>query len=79
PRLAVSYATYCESVFLITSKDDKLIVTQKAVTTGDVIGDKVIIKDGLKAGEQVVLTGHVKLRQGMAVTIDNTLKPASKK
>ena len=54
-------------------------MTQKAITTGDVIGDKVIIKDGLKAGEQVVLTGHVKLRQSMAVTIDNTLKPATKK
>jgi len=79
PRLAISYAPYGDSVFLITKKDDKLSVTQKAVTTGEIIGDKIIIKDGLKADEQVVLTGHVKLRQGMAVTIDNTLKPATKK
>jgi membrane fusion protein (multidrug efflux system) len=79
PRLAISYAPYGDSVFLITKKDDKLSVAQKAVTTGDVIGDKIIIKDGLKADDQVVLTGHVKLRQGMAVTIDNTLKPATKK
>jgi len=79
PRLAISYAPYGDSVFLIINQDDKLSVTQKAITTGDVIGDKVIIKDGLKADDQVVLTGHVKLRQGMAVTIDNTLKPATKK
>jgi hypothetical protein len=42
-----------------------------------VIGDRVVIEDGLAAGDTVVLTGQVKLRNGMAVRVDNQVMPSA--
>lgn len=77
PRVAISYAPYGDAVFVLMMQDGKTIVQQRQVKTGAVIGDRVIIDQGLKAGERVVLTGQVKLRNGMAVQIDNTVVPAA--
>jgi membrane fusion protein (multidrug efflux system) len=35
----------------------------------------VVVASGLKAGETVVTTGVFKLRNGIAVTVNNTLAP----
>lgn len=75
PRVAITYAPYGDAVFVITEQDGKKIVQQRQVQTGAVIGDRVVIEQGLKAGEQVVLTGQVKLRNGAPVTIDNSVVP----
>lgn len=81
PATAVLYAPYSDSVFVIEEKTDEKsgesgkILRQQFVTLGEKRGDFVAVSDGLKEGETVVSTGVFKLRNGQAVTIDNTLNP----
>ena len=57
-----------------TGKESQAI-RQQFVRVGEARGDFVAITKGLKAGETVVGTGVFKLRNGMAVTINNDLAP----
>jgi membrane fusion protein (multidrug efflux system) len=41
------------------------------VKTGQVREDRVAVIDGLKAGEEVVTTGQIKLNPGASIRIDN--------
>lgn len=81
PGSAVSYAPYGDSVFVIEKKkDDKsgqesLVLRQQFVRIGETRGDFVSVRQGLKPGEEIVGTGVFKLRNGMAVTINNDLAP----
>lgn len=72
-RTAVTYATYGESVFIINEKDDGLVVNRRQVKVGEVRDNRVAILDGLQAGDRVVSAGQVKLRNGQAVRIDNSV------
>lgn len=81
PGSAVSYAPYGDSVFVIEKKKDpktgkeSQAIRQQFVRMGEARGDFVSVTTGLKAGETVVGTGVFKLRNGMAVTINNDLAP----
>jgi membrane fusion protein (multidrug efflux system) len=81
PGSAISYAPFGDSVFVIEkAKDEKTgkesqKIRQQFVRVGESRGDLVSITQGLKAGEIVVSTGVFKLRNGMAVTINNNLAP----
>jgi len=54
-----------------------LVVQQVFVTTGETRGDQVAILKGLQEGQQVVTSGQVKLKNGTAVVIDNSVQPAN--
>ena len=41
----------------------------RLVQAGDVLGDSILILDGLKAGEQVAASGSFKLREGVLVAV----------
>jgi membrane fusion protein (multidrug efflux system) len=81
PGSAVSYAPFGDSVFVIDkTKDPKTgkesqTIRQQFVRVGEARGDFVAITQGLKAGETIVSTGVFKLRNGMAVTVNNELAP----
>ena len=81
PGSAVSYAPFGDSVFVIEKKKDEKtgeetqVIRQQFVRIGEARGDFVSVTTGLKAGEIVVGTGVFKLRNGMAVTINNDLAP----
>ena len=81
PGSAVSYAPYGNSVFVIENKKDpntgkeSQSLRQVFVRIGEARGDFVSVTQGLKAGETVVSTGVFKLRNGMAVTVNNDLAP----
>jgi membrane fusion protein, multidrug efflux system len=81
PGSAVSYAPYGDSVFVIEKKKDpktgkeSQTLRQAFVRIGEARGDFVSVAQGLKAGDEVVSTGVFKLRNGMAVTINNDLAP----
>jgi membrane fusion protein, multidrug efflux system len=81
PGSAVSYAPFGDSVFVIEKKKDEKtgkeseMIRQQFVRVGESRGDFVSITSGLKAGETVVGTGVFKLRNGMAVAINNDLAP----
>jgi membrane fusion protein (multidrug efflux system) len=81
PGSAISYAPFGDSVFVIEKKKDEKtgkesqVIRQQFVRVGEARGDLVAISQGLKAGETIVSTGVFKLRNGMAVTINNDLAP----
>jgi membrane fusion protein (multidrug efflux system) len=81
PATAVLYAPYGNSVFVVEPKKDSsagqpaMVVRQQLVRLGVRRGDFVAVTSGLKAGETVVTTGVFKLRNGIAVTVDNSLAP----
>ena len=85
PRTAVTYSLYGDSVYVVNRADvpaavaalpnaeaPVFAVERRFVTTGQVLEDRVAITSGLKAGEQVVTTGQIKLNPGASIRIDNT-------
>ncbi len=81
PATAVAYNPYGALVYVIhDGKDDQghaqHIARQQFVTTGDSRGDQVSILKGLNAGDVVVTAGQLKLHNGAAVLIDNSVEPA---
>ena len=49
----------------------KLVADRRFVKTGQARDDRVAILEGLKAGEEVVTTGQLKLNPGVTIRIDN--------
>jgi membrane fusion protein (multidrug efflux system) len=56
---------------------DKFIVTQRFIKTGATQGDLVVVTEGLKAGERVVTSGLLKLRNDAEVTINDAIQPSA--
>ncbi|WP_028008595.1 efflux RND transporter periplasmic adaptor subunit [Solimonas flava] len=54
---------------------DMPVAKQVFVTVGPTRGDQIAILKGLKAGDEVVTSGQLKLKTGTAVTIDNKVQP----
>ncbi len=80
PATAVLHAPYSDSVFVVESKEENggktsWALRQQFVQLGEKRGDFIAVNQGLESGQQVVSTGVFKLRNGMAVTIDNSLAP----
>lgn len=79
---AITFTLYGNSVYVVAPKqgddgkpqlDDKglpyLVVERRFVKTGERRAGRVVIESGLKAGEQVVTSGQLKLDNGAHVTI----------
>jgi membrane fusion protein (multidrug efflux system) len=83
PATAVLYAPYGDSAYVVEDKKDEKsgamakVVRQQIVRLGEHRGDFVVVISGLKVGETVVTTGVFKLRNGIAVTVDNRLAPTT--
>jgi membrane fusion protein (multidrug efflux system) len=59
-----------DHVFVITTDDDgKARAFPRPVQAGEVLGDEVVILDGIRPGEQVAASGAFKLREGVLVTL----------
>ena len=54
-----------------------LRVQQQVIETGPTRGDQVAILKGIQAGDLVVTSGQLKLRNGALVTVDNSIKPTN--
>lgn len=59
-----------------TGKHEPLTVKQVFVTTGPTRGDQIAITKGLVAGQRIVTSGQIKLKNGTPVVIDNSVQPA---
>jgi multidrug efflux pump subunit AcrA (membrane-fusion protein) len=86
PQTAVAYSLYGDSVFVVvTGKPEKeggkpvLTVQRRAIKVGPRRGDVVAILSGLKAGEMVVTSGQIKLRNGARVTVSDVIELAPPK
>jgi membrane fusion protein (multidrug efflux system) len=70
PRTAISYNTYGDYVYVVAENDDgQLVVNRRTVESGNTRDGKVAVTSGLKAGEQVVAKGLLRLRAGQEVTV----------
>ncbi len=84
PQTAITYNPYGSTVFVVKpgdKKDDKgnptLAVKQLFVTTGATRGDQVEITSGLQAGQEVVTSGQLKLKNDTMIVVDNSVQPAN--
>jgi membrane fusion protein (multidrug efflux system) len=82
PASAISYAPFGDSVFVVTELEDPSGkryrgVKQQFVKVGPARGDQISILNGVKPGDEVVTSGVFKLRNGAAVQINNTVRPAN--
>ena len=78
PQAAVSFNPYGNFVYVLTPRpgaEGGFIAHSRVVVTGEARDDRVVVTSGLKAGERVVGAGQLKLRNGSAVVVDNTVKP----
>lgn len=68
PETAITYTAYGQSVFVAQrDADQRLSVHRVRVTTGERWEGRVEITSGLDAGDQVVVSGQLKLSDGMQV------------
>lgn len=75
PRTAISYNTYGNFAYVIEAVEGGgLRAKRRQVETGTVREGRVAVTRGLAVGEQVVRAGLVKLRDGQAITIDDSVR-----
>ena len=82
PAPAISYAPYGDSVFVVADLKNPngqsyRGVRQQFVKLGGSRGDQVAIVEGINPGDEVVTSGVFKLRNGAAVQINNSVRPAN--
>lgn len=59
-----------DHVFVIAADSSgKMRAHQRSVRSGPILGDQIVVVEGLAAGEQVAATGSFKLREGVLVSI----------
>ena len=93
PQTAVAYNPYGATVYVVGPPGAEaggakpagapspgapaLVAKQVFVTTGVTRGDQVAILKGIKEGDEVVTSGQIKLRNGAAVTVNNSVQPSN--
>ncbi len=83
PQTALTYNPYGETVYIVDDKgtdpegQPQLVARQTFVTAGPKRGDQVAILSGIEEGQTVVAAGQMKLHNGSALTIDNTVRPTA--
>jgi membrane fusion protein (multidrug efflux system) len=91
PVPSVVHASYGDSIFIVEEKKDASgailkgadgkparVARQQFVRTGAHRGDFVAIADGVKPGQEVVVGGAFKLRNGAGVVVNNDVVPDSR-
>lgn len=82
PASAISYAPYGDSVFVVEPMEGPdgqpyQGVSQRFVEVGPARGDLVAILSGVEPGSEVVTSGVFKLRNGVAVQVNNEVQPGA--
>ncbi|WP_316233017.1 efflux RND transporter periplasmic adaptor subunit [Bradyrhizobium sp. SZCCHNPS2010] len=78
PLTAVVNNPYGDLVYVVDNlKDGQGIARQMFVKTKPAKGDHIVVTEGVKAGETVVIAGQLKLRNGSPVKVDNSHVPVA--
>ena len=83
PQTAISYNPYGDTVYVVDNKGNdgdgkpRLIARQTFVTTGPTRGDQVAVLKGISEGDMIVTAGQIKLHNGSAILIDNSITPTA--
>ncbi len=82
PQTAVQFNPYGATVYIVQEANQgpngkpTLTAKQTFINTGETRGDQVAILSGVKAGDTVVTSGQLKLRNGAEVVVNNTVRPS---
>jgi membrane fusion protein (multidrug efflux system) len=82
PATAINYAPYGDSVYIVADLKTPegasyRGVRQQVVKLGVARGDQIAVLSGINPGEEVVTSGVFKLRNGVAVQVNNKVQPAN--
>jgi membrane fusion protein (multidrug efflux system) len=83
PQTSITFNPYGDTVFLVQQSgvDEKgkprMTVLQRFVQLGETRGDQVAVRSGVAAGDVVVTSGQMKLRNGSSVIVNNSVTPAN--
>ena len=82
PATAISFNPYGATAYVVEhaqGADGKplLKAQQRFVRTGETRGDQVAVLDGIKAGEEVVTSGQLKLKNGSTIVVNNKVQPSN--
>jgi membrane fusion protein (multidrug efflux system) len=83
PQTAITYNPYGNLVYIVDNKGNgpdgkpQLVARQTFVTTGATRGDQVSVLKGIKEGDEVVIAGQMKLRNGIGVVVNNSVIPSN--
>lgn len=79
PESAVVYSLYGNSVFVVQSTTDEKTnttthtVSRRYVKVGERLNNRIVVEQGINAGDMVVTAGQLKLDEGVKVVIDNKI------
>jgi membrane fusion protein (multidrug efflux system) len=76
PQSAISFNPYGDIAYVVKQTPPTLTVQQVFVTLGETRGDQIAVLKGLKAGDEIVTSGQLKLRNGSTIVINNTIQPS---
>lgn len=85
PKTAISYSLHGDAVFVVEKAEaagegegePALVARQKFVRVGNSKGEMVAVLSGVEPGDEIVTAGTQKLRDGMAVNINNEVALAA--
>ncbi len=83
PQTAITYNPYGNTVFIAkaTELDSEgnmqYVAEQRFVTVGATRGDQIAVLTGIQPGEAIVTAGQIKLQNGVALNINNTVTPSN--
>ncbi len=82
PQTAITYNPYGDTVYVVDSKSGQdgkpqMTARQTFVTLGATRGDQVAVLKGVNEGETIVTAGQIKLHNGSALLIDNSIMPTA--
>lgn len=83
PQSAITYHPYGDTVFVVQKNgvdekgNPKLVVNQRFVQLGGTRGDQVAVRSGIAVGDVIVTAGQMKLRNGAAVAVNNSVTPTN--
>lgn len=82
PASAIHHAPYGDSVYIVEEMEGpdgmtRLGARQQFVELGSARGDQIAVLSGVEPGEEVVTSGVFKLRNGVAVEVNNEVVPGN--
>ncbi|HET6724188.1 MAG TPA: efflux RND transporter periplasmic adaptor subunit [Chitinophagaceae bacterium] len=60
-------------VYVLATENGKKVARKKKVVVGEIYGEQIEVRSGLKEGDQVITQGYQSLYEGQAVTISGSL------
>ncbi|CAM3596141.1 efflux RND transporter periplasmic adaptor subunit [Pseudomonas wadenswilerensis] len=77
PETAISYNAYGNSLFVLRENNGQLNVEQVFVKLGARRNDRVVVLDAINANDRVVVSGQIRLSNGMPVRLTQDAMAAS--